>query len=352
MSIAFGAATEIRQAARAMCILVESFIVLLLTVSAAAASSQEGQAHLVLDEAIVNMGKRLCYQEFSHTFTLRNEGSKPLRIAIKKASCRCTSHVLSGSVIPPASSGGVSVGYQPKSDNEKVGERTFSVELSTNDPANEKVVLMVKASLVEQVHVEPEEIRLQSICSTSGMDASLKIFCLDDGGVPEVLSVQCLCSNVQIERKVTEHLGAMAVHTYTVGLTPGVVRAQTASIVVNTNSPRIPILEIPVKVEMPSLFDATPPRISFGIVKSLARPHQEVILRAKRDGRDAVSCRSSDPRITATLGTVPGAKEWILALTLNAPTNSKTVPLNAEILILDEAGSPVASLPVMATLVP
>jgi len=144
----------------------------------------------------LDFGARLNYREAECRFTLSNAGTSPLEVAIKKASCGCTSQMLSGETVAPGQSAEMLLTYKAKKEKTRPGIQSFSAELATNDPENAAVVLRARVKLVDQVYVEPESVEL-----SDGVDTQpLRIFCMDDGGTPEVLSVEPAVASVAVEK--------------------------------------------------------------------------------------------------------------------------------------------------------
>ncbi|MCX5770021.1 MAG: DUF1573 domain-containing protein, partial [Candidatus Hydrogenedentes bacterium] len=84
----------------------------------------------------VDFGARLNYREVECRFTLSNRGTTPLEISIKKASCGCTTQILSGNVVAPGESAEMLLAYKGKKGKTRSGPQSFSVDLATNDPGN------------------------------------------------------------------------------------------------------------------------------------------------------------------------------------------------------------------------
>ena len=212
----------------------------------------------------VDFGARLNYREVECCFTLGNIGTSPLEVSIKKAGCGCTTQILSGDTVAPGQPAEMLLTYRGKRGKTRTGMQSFSVELATNDPENAAVVLPAGVKLVDQVYVEPESIELPE-----GVAAKpLRVFCLDDGGTPEVLSVEPAVGCVAVEKVGVENQERQAVHEYKVKRVPSAPAGEPFSIVVRTSSARVPVIEVPVKVAAALVLDADPGRVLFGVVKA------------------------------------------------------------------------------------
>ncbi|HUW59379.1 MAG TPA: DUF1573 domain-containing protein [Candidatus Bathyarchaeia archaeon] len=296
----------------------------------------------------VDFGARLNYREVECRFTLSNAGTGPLEVSIKKASCGCTSQMLSGETVAPGQSAELLLTHKAKKGKTRTGMQSFSVELATNDPENAEVALTARVKLVDQVYVEPESVELPD-----EMDAQpLRVFCMDDGGMPEVLSVEPAVASVAVEKVGVEKQERQTVHAYRVKRVPSVPRGEPFSIVVRTSSARVPVIEVPVKVSAALVLDAKPGRVLFGVVKAGSAIEKCVALTAKDEAVNVATCTSSEGAITPVLIKGDGAGEWNLAVKLTAPPVTEIGTIKADLVLRDDTGRWLHTIPVVATVAP
>lgn len=296
----------------------------------------------------VDLGARLNYRDMECRFTFSNAGTSLLEVSVKKASCGCTTHVLSGDTVAPGQSGEMLLTHKVKKQRVRTGPQSWRVELATNDPQNESVVLTANVKLVDQVHVEPESIAL----SAASVSAPLRVVCMDDEGTAEVLAVEPSAGCVAVEKLGVESRDGATFHEYSVSRVPSVPLREPLSIRVRTNSARVPVIEVPVKVWAERLVGAKPERVLFGIVKPGSMVEKTVALKANDLSANVARCTSSDSAIASVLEKGAGEGDWLLTVKLTAPAVSAVKTIKAEVAVQDDAGQWLCTVPVMATVSP
>jgi hypothetical protein len=290
----------------------------------------------------------LNYREAECRFTFGNTGTGPLEVSIEKASCGCTSQILSGAKVAPGQAGEMLLTYKGRKEKPRIGVHSLSVELATNDPENASFVFTARMKLVDQVYVEPESIDLRE-----GVDAQpLRIFCMDDAGTPEVLSVEASGGALAVEKLGEEVREGATVHEYRVARVGPAREGERPSIIVKTSSARVPAIEAPVTVSAERVLDASPARVLFGVVKAGRVVEKGVAIEARKESVDVAGCTSSDEAVAAVLakGTVAGA--WRVTVRLIAPAVSEVETIKSEVAIRDGSGGILFTLPVVATVAP
>jgi hypothetical protein len=94
---------------------------------------------------------QLCEFKFSNT------GSATLRITDVTKTCGCTPFTLEKTEYAPGESGALKVSYH---SDATPGTTTRYLFMTTNDPQNERVSLMIKAKIVEKVEYQPKSLNL------------------------------------------------------------------------------------------------------------------------------------------------------------------------------------------------
>ena len=89
-------------------------------------------------------------------FPFKNVGNGVLRISKIDAPCGCTVPKLDKKEYEPGQSGLISVRYHAQTEPGNVRKVVY---LETNDPANEKVTLTLKATVVKRIAHEPERLK-------------------------------------------------------------------------------------------------------------------------------------------------------------------------------------------------
>lgn len=315
-------------------------------------SSALSAPQLAIDNPTVDIGLHPYYRELSHVFTLKNRGDRPLRAAVRKVTCGCTSHTLSGDTIPPGGTAQLELGYKPKEKDAKSGSQTFSIELETNDPAQPFPILKLNLELVDHVHVTPAQLSL-AVDSVGGNNVqTLDIFCMNDGTEPEIVHVESPGPAVSVEPVETTTRDGVTVHRYRVARASDTGGDVNGPIVVRTTSPRVPIIEVPVTSGAPERVRAIPTRVLFGVVRGSTTVEKQVVLGAEEAGIVPHGCESSDPRVAAELSGSGPSGQFVLRVKLTPRAVERVAALRAEVNVLDKAGTRLCRLPVIATLAP
>lgn len=109
----------------------------------------------------------------SHTFTVRNEGQKPLELSNGGVSCgRCTSLKIAQAEVAPGESTTVEVEWKGING----GPFRQSATLNTNDPARPSVSLTITGKVLSAYRVNPDELVFSNHSVTDSPTAELQIF--------------------------------------------------------------------------------------------------------------------------------------------------------------------------------
>ena len=115
----------------------------------------------------------------SHTFVIRNDGTRPLSLKKGETTCKCTFSSLGQGVIAPGESVEIKLDWTAK----EVGptfEFNQSAEIYTNDPANRSVRLVVHGQIVQSVLPKPEVMTINNISSGEEYTATTGLYCYRD----------------------------------------------------------------------------------------------------------------------------------------------------------------------------
>lgn len=100
--------------------------------------------------------------EFKHTFVIRNEGNAPLTLRRGESTCSCTLTDVPEAPVPPGGEARVRMAFKDSAteDTLKTGRLSRGVWVHTNDPAQEKILLGVEATVVRRLAAEPDHLTL------------------------------------------------------------------------------------------------------------------------------------------------------------------------------------------------
>lgn len=291
--------------------------VLLLVLAAPAIAD----AVLSCEEPTKDMGYRLVGRPISHTFSLRNMGTANLTLAVGATSCGCVVSEIPAEPIVPGASGKITIGYEPKPTSPNRGQSSYSLTLSTNDPSHRAFVLALKTDFVEPVHCTTPELNFDTQES-----AVMEIVCLDDGMIPKILSVTSSSSLASIqELEGIENAGERR-YRYEVRLPDDGTRANfSSSIAIETDSPRVPRLEVGVRRTGEQLFRAEPPRGHFGRISS-DQVHTQQLQLSWKEGDEPLRADSSSSELEAVL-TLATPGHGTLQLQFKQPLAEESGPM-------------------------
>ena len=106
-----------------------------------------------MDERVVDFGEMKQADHATHLFTFENRGTEPLTILDVEASCGCTAVAPVDSLILPGASSGIDVTF---SSRDFEGDLVKVVVLRTNDPAEPRIDLTLRASIIPFIRQDKE----------------------------------------------------------------------------------------------------------------------------------------------------------------------------------------------------
>jgi hypothetical protein len=109
-----------------------------------------------------------------HQFLFKNEGTKTMKIESGGTSCSaCTVSDLPKSTIEPGETLAITVKFKPSSPDPEFRKEAYIV---TNDPKRPTVVLVVMGRVVEPVRLDPPQLTVGNITSTSELTLEAKLY--------------------------------------------------------------------------------------------------------------------------------------------------------------------------------
>ncbi len=148
----------------------------------------------VVDKPIVDVGKVKKGEPVRHEFVIRNAGDAPLEISEVKPSCGCTVADYD-EVIAPGASGKVKLVIKTDAFGGGIAK---SASVFTNDTANPRLNLVIKALIHEPVVARPGYARFVTV-QGQPVDSSVQTVSATDGSEFNVLSVTSPYSFVRAE---------------------------------------------------------------------------------------------------------------------------------------------------------
>jgi len=126
---------------------------------AVVSDGQEGAPSIEFAEKTYDFGKVLAGKKVTHAYQFRNVGNADLTITKVSTSCGCTAALPSKTLIPPGEGGEIEVEFDTTL---RSGLQSKSIKVTTNDPRNETVRLLIEGHVTPIVEAEPNYIGFSS----------------------------------------------------------------------------------------------------------------------------------------------------------------------------------------------
>jgi hypothetical protein len=307
---------------------------------------------LQVEEPSILLRESLWSEPVTHAYELRNTGTEDLHVKVAKTSCGCTAAVLSNAAIPPGGTAKVELTYTPEPKKKQVGERSYSANLSTDDPAHPDLFLEMRFRLTDVVAAVPEALNFAAGAPSS---QTLDIVCHHWNGPRKVLSAEATSPELSLRPlPAQEEDGKRTRYRYEVTYTPAESgRALRAGITLHTDSPEMPLLEVPVRTESVSCLIATPASLLFGAVHPGPVLTKSLTLTSKDPKAVPALAKAADPRIQVTLEPLPQPGQYRLTARLQPPPNQGAAEkLKTSIDILDRDNRVLGEISLFALLMP
>jgi hypothetical protein len=127
----------------------------------------------VADHAHYDFGTMDAMTSGEHVFTVRNEGSAPLKLQVLDTSCKCTISTVDSEPIPPGDSTQVKMTWNT---GDKVTYYKQWARIETNDAETGEMNFKVEGAVRQDIRFEPEEIRFEELHPGSSQTATLLVF--------------------------------------------------------------------------------------------------------------------------------------------------------------------------------
>ena len=199
-----------------------------------------------------DFGKMQEGASLSHEFVIANTGTAPLTLSAGKTSCSCTLSETAKAPIPPGKTANVTLTWTAK-----LGPGPFrqSAEILTNDPARDRITLVVEGTVMRALEVSPMELVMGSISSSEPSQGTARIYSTADEDfriTGHSLADASTAANFEVAyeplpaEELAEHdaqSGVLVTVTVKPGLPSGPVQQK---IMLQTNSTESPQLALPL----------------------------------------------------------------------------------------------------------
>lgn len=236
-----------------------------------------------------------------HYFTLANLGDQVLEIWPHEQSCGC--QILSLPIsISPGSEYPLEVAFRIDTH----GIRSESVTVKTNDPTSPTLALTISYTGVREIYAAPSEISITEVLDLS-YPLTVKLKAADDLTF-RITGVNTTSSCIKLLDKTVPKGQASNIHTFQVLITPLVSGTLQETLTFRTDSPAVPIIEVPVIGRVRGLYSVEPDQLLFGISK----PGEKVTAEVQ------ISSNTSTPFTLSTLRPISTEELQVVAA---APTS-------------------------------
>lgn len=231
-------------------------------------SATEAQPTVTIAEPVIDVGAVPAGEPVRAEFTIRNEGAAPLELVQVRPACGCTVAEYD-EVIGPGESGSVTAEVDTTNI---VGPNAKAITVYTNDARNPRIVLTVKSDVRPFLLADPGYARFTRFVTGEKAENAPQVIYADDFEDLEVLGVESPSRWIETgfrEAAADERIEDVAGRQWMVDVTlvadtpPGPL---AENLVVETNHPQQPRIEIPVSGFIRPVVAVTPPRVDFGAV--------------------------------------------------------------------------------------
>lgn len=179
-----------------------------------------------------------------HYFKIENRGNKPLTLQDVKTSCGCAAAIIQKEEIQPDETGHVHVSFRPAGS---AGIKTATAIVTTNDPANAKVILRIRCDFRPELYAVPERLNLGRFPADAVGVVESK-FSIISGNELEVFKILDIDTTAASELSTSYEIIRLGIE-YEISVTntkPITAGGYSGTIVVKTSNRKLPELSIPV----------------------------------------------------------------------------------------------------------
>lgn len=230
------------------------------------ADAAANQPQAVVEEPVYDAGKVTKGEEVSYDFVIRNTGDAPLKIEEVRPACGCTVADYDETIAPGAS-GKI---HAVVDTTDFTGGISKGMTVITNDPANPRLVLTVKADVSPSVYLRPGFARFVQTQKSAPGKVEQIIFTKDMEDL-EIVKIESPYEFLNVEaRKATEDevvdtgIGNQYVVTLTLDYDVAPIGSLAEYVRLHTNHPKQEVVSIPVSGFVRPMYVVTPKQADFG----------------------------------------------------------------------------------------
>lgn len=268
---------------------------------------------IVFDHTFYDFGTIVEGDTLVHSFPFKNVGSEPLRIKKVRSSCRCTSVLVSEREVPPGGEGQVKVIFYSGA-RAGLGRITEKVMVMSNDRYEPRISLVLRGKVKPILTIIPQRIDYGDIEVSEPIRRTLIVV---DYGDTSLKVTGVGTSSPYIKARLDSVGSKENRYRIEVTLAPNVpVGRLSERLVVHTNSPRMPVVEVPIEGNVVGKVRVYPGWFFFGAVGERTCSCEVTLTRT--DERDLKILKLEAPEfITIEVVPLEPGKMYVLKATLN-----------------------------------
>lgn len=257
-----------------------------------------------------------------HHFTLHNVSAQPVRIQDLQMSCSCMNATFTPSVLQPGGAGVVTVSFLPPFDLRGSYEDTKEVYVRLQGYSGAAVGLRMTGTIHCAVLADPAAVEFGHVPSGTQQARTVTLH-LDTQSRLAVQSLRGLLpdglrATLSPLQKLPDGRREQRIRVTLSSDCP--VGEQSGKLLLHTNDPRVPPLELPVSAAVDSPFEADPDTLFFGVVPAGQERRKSVRIRAcSGAGAHVRSLLCRNPYLTPEIHAQDGLVELRVRLSPDAP---------------------------------
>lgn len=298
----------------------------ILTLCAAAlpatpAAAQALNPRAVLPEPVFDAGSIAKGEKVAHDFVIRNDGEGVLEIESVRPACGCTVAEYDETV--PA--GGTGKVHAVVDTTTFEGPISKSIVVLTNDPANPKLQLAVKATVEPYLFIQPGYARFVKAQQAEPGTVEEIVFTTTFDDL-EILRAESPYPFLDVSyRQATEDdepreagVGKQWVVTLTLDYTKAPVGTLAEYVTLHTNHPQQAIAKIPVSGFVRPLIHVTPTAADVGEIEVQGSPNASMLVRSFAEEDVEVTSATTDvPGVELAVSAIEKGKRYSLQVTFS-----------------------------------
>ncbi|MCO5043783.1 MAG: DUF1573 domain-containing protein [Verrucomicrobia bacterium] len=291
--------------------------------------------HIACDEPNFDFGTADSSQTIEHTFVLKNTGTLTLEITRVQPACGCTVANISEKNIPPAGESRLTTRLSLQG---RSGAQHKTILIESNDPTQPQLMLALHGTVGVPIIVQPQQIMMPRIApgDQPTVDVTLST---GDGTAFQITSVESSSAELSA---VAAPGGDGNTHRLTIALKQPLMNGNFhATVLVRTDHPKRPTVEIPVYFMVSREVIVAPRELSFD--KPSEDPLSRFILVRNADGSPVELDGVEPPNASIEVKTEPFGTNGLRVQLNNLVPNGD---VNGRVLRIHVRGGDIIDVPI------